>query len=144
MIYLVTGNLQLFESPEYKVISLEESLQIMSEWSMYQYDSETTGRDCHVNDLLCVQFGNIDGTVQIVVDTTTINILDYKEILESHYLIGQNLKFDLQFLYNYEIIPRKVYDTMIVEQLLYLGYPAGIISYSLKTCDSRHGTKYLL
>ena len=44
MIYLVTGNLQLFESPDYKVISLEESLQIMSEWSMYQFDSETTGR----------------------------------------------------------------------------------------------------
>lgn len=44
MIYLVTGNLQLFESTEYKVISLEESLHMMSGWSMYQYDSETTGR----------------------------------------------------------------------------------------------------
>lgn len=44
MIYLVTGNLQLFESPEYKIISVEESLKIMSDWSMYQYDSETNGR----------------------------------------------------------------------------------------------------
>lgn len=44
MIYLVTGNLKLFDPPEYKIVSLEESLQIMSEWSMYQYDSETTGR----------------------------------------------------------------------------------------------------
>ena len=81
MIYLVTGNLQLFESPEYKIISVEESLKIMSEWSMYQYDSETNGRDCHVNDLLCVQFGNMEGTIQIVVDTTTTNILYYKENL---------------------------------------------------------------
>ena len=128
MIYLVTGNLQLFESPDYKVISLEESLQIMSEWSMYQFDSETTGRDCHVNDLLCVQFGNIEGTIQIVVDTTTISILNYKEYIESHYMVGQNLKFDLQFLFNYEIIPRKVYDTMIVEQVLYLGYPYNLVS----------------
>lgn len=128
MIYLVTGNLQLFESPEYKVISLEESLQIMSEWSMYQFDSETTGRDCHVNDLLCVQFGNIDGTVQIVVDTTTVGILNYKDYIESHYMIGQNLKFDLQFLFNYGIIPRKIYDTMIVEQVLYLGYPYNLVS----------------
>ena len=103
MIYLVTGNLQLFESPDYKVISLEESLQIMSEWSMYQFDVESTGRDCHVNDLLCVQFGNIDGTIQIVVDTTTVSILNYKEYIEGHYMIGQNLKFDLQFLFNYGI-----------------------------------------
>ena len=137
MIYLVTGNLQLFESPEYKVISLEESLQILNQWSMFQYDSETTGRDCHVNDLLCVQFGNIEGTIQIVVDTTTISILNYKEYIESHYMIGQNLKFDLQFLYNYWIIPRKVYDTMIVEQLLYLGYPSGMISYALNAIAQR-------
>lgn len=137
MIFVVTGNLQLFESPEYKVISLEESLQIMSRWSMYQYDSETTGRDCHVNDLLCVQFGDIEGNNQIVVDTTTINILYYKEFIENNYMIGQNLKFDLQFLYNYGIIPRRVYDTMIVEQLLYLGYPSGMISYALNAIAQR-------
>lgn len=44
MIFLVTGNLQLFESPDYKIISLEESLQILNQWQMFQYDSETTGR----------------------------------------------------------------------------------------------------
>lgn len=137
MIYLVTGNLQLFESPEYKVISLEESLQIVSEWSMYQFDVESTGRDCHVNDLLCVQFGDIEGNNQIVVDTTTINILHYKEFIENNYMIGQNLKFDLQFLYNYGIVPRRVYDTMIVEQLLYLGYPSGMISYALNAIAQR-------
>lgn len=137
MIYLITGNLQLFESPDYKVISLEESLQILNQWSMFQYDSETTGRDCHVNDILCIQFGNIEGTVQIVVDTTTVSVLNYKEYIEGHYMIGQNLKFDLQFLYNYEIIPRKVYDTMIVEQLLYLGYPSGMISYALNAIAQR-------
>ena len=131
MIYLVTGNLQLFESPEYKIISVEESLKIMSNWSMYQYDSETNGKDCHINDLLCIQFGNIEGTVQIVVDITTTNILHYKEYIESHYMIGQNLKFDLQFLFNYGIVPRKIYDTMIVEQVLYLGYPYSLISQEL-------------
>jgi ribonuclease D len=29
-------------------------------------------------------------------------------------------------------VPRKVYDTMIVEQFLHLGYPNGAIKYSLK------------
>ena len=128
MIYLVTGNVPLVEYSEYKIISVEESLKIMSSWNMYQYDSETTGRDCHVNDILCVQFGDIDGTTQIVVDTTTINILKYKNFIEENYMVGQNLKFDLQFLFNYGIVPRKVYDTMIVEQVLYLGYPYNLIS----------------
>lgn len=128
MIFVVTGNLQLFESPEYTIISLEESLQILNQWHMFQFDSETTGRDCHVNDFLCIQFGDIEGKTQIVVDTTTINILNYKEYIENHYMIGQNLKFDLQFLFNYGIIPRHTYDTMIVEQLLYLGYPYNLVS----------------
>ena len=84
------------------------------------------------------KFGNIEGTEQIVVDTTTINVLNYKDYIESNFMIGQNLKFDIQFLYKYNIIPRKVYDTMIVEQLLYMGYPSGIISYSLKAIADRY------
>lgn len=138
MIYLVTGNLQLFESDEYSLISLEESLEKLSNWKIFQFDSETTGRNPHINDFLCIQFGNIEGTEQIVVDTTTINVLNYKDYIESNFMIGQNLKFDIQFLYKYNIIPRKVYDTMIVEQLLYMGYPSGIISYSLKAIAERY------
>ena len=137
MIYLVTGNLELFVSSEYTIITPEKSLEILNSWSMFQYDSETTGRDCHVNDLLCAQFGNVEGTIQIVVDTITVDIRLYKEYIENHYMIGQNLKFDIQFLYNYGIIPRKVYDTMIVEQMLHLGYPSGMISYALNAIAKR-------
>ena len=89
-------------------------------------------RDPHLCDLLCVQLGNDMQDARIVVDTSTVDIKRYKTCLESKLCIGHNLKFDLQFLYNYGIIPRKVYDTMIVEQLLYLGWPAGQVSYSLK------------
>lgn len=67
-----------------------------------------------------------------MVDCVTTDIRLYKDVLESKLVIGQNLKFDLQFLYNYGIVPLNVYDTMIVEQLLYLGYPSGQISFSLK------------
>lgn len=138
MIYLVTKNVELFESEHYKIISPEESLEIMSSWKRVQYDSETDGKDAHVNKLLCVQFGNKATDTQIVVDCSCIDILLYKELLENKTLIGQNLKFDLQFLYNYRIIPRKVYDTMIVEQLLHLGYPSGVVSYSLKDIAKRY------
>lgn len=132
MIYIVSENKRLVESIDFKSISIEDSLAIMNSWGVIQYDSETTGRDPHINDLLCAQFGNKKANTQIVVDCKTIDIRNYKELLESKFIIGQNLKFDLEFLYNYSIVPRRVYDTMIVEQLLYLGYPPGQISYSLK------------
>ena len=123
MIYFVTSQNKLFNSPIYSIISVQESLDIMSKWTLVQFDTETENRDCHVGKLLLAQFGNIDKSIQIVVDCTTVSIKLYKKILEDKYIIGQNLKFDLQWLYNYSIIPRKVYDTMIVEQILYLGYP---------------------
>lgn len=123
MIYLVTINQELFENFEYEIISVEKSIEMISTWNMVQFDTETSGKDPHICNLLCMQFGNPEGDIQIVVDCTCINPTSYKDILESKYIIGQNLKFDLQFLYNYGIIPRKIYDTMIVEQLLYLGYP---------------------
>lgn len=132
MIYFVTLQKELFSNPDYVCISVKESLEMMQDWSIIQYDSETSGRDAHLCSLLCVQFGNDKADARIVVDTSTIDIRKYKDILENKRLVGHNLKFDLQFLYNYDIIPRKVYDTMIVEQLLHLGWPSGQISYSLK------------
>lgn len=149
MIYFVTANQQLFENDVYKIISEDESLAIMKDWKMIQFDTETLGKDPHVGSLLLAQFGSVDKSIQIVVDCTTISILKYKEVLESNYLIGQNLKFDLQWLYNYEIIPLKVYDTMIVEQVLYLGYPPlykdpiNGISYSLQAIAERRLNIYI-
>ena len=132
MIYLVTKRQELFQDEDYKIISSQKAIAMMQSWKCIQYDSETEGRDPHLCKLLCAQFGNDAHDAQIVVDCTTIDIRLYKDILESKLLIGHNLKFDLQFLYNYGIIPRHLYDTMIVEQLIHLGWPAGQISYSLK------------
>ena len=137
MIYLVTNSKSLFPFSEIEYCTVENSIEMINKWNMVQYDSETTGRDARLCNLLCMQFGDLEGENQVVVDTTTISPLKYKDILENKYIIGHNLKFDLQFLYNYSIIPRKVYDTMIVEQLLYLGYPSGIISHSLKAVTKR-------
>lgn len=137
MIYLVTNSKSLFPFSEIEYCTVENSIEMINKWNMVQYDSETTGRDARLCNLLCMQFGDLEGENQVVVDTTTISPLKYKDILENKYIIGHNLKFDLQFLYNYSIIPRKVYDTMIVEQLLHLGYPSGIVSHSLKAVAKR-------
>ena len=132
MVYFVTLQKQLFDDPDYVCITTEESLEMMHGWGVIQVDTETSGRDPHLCRLLCIQFGNDKADARIVVDCTTVNVCLYKELLESRMLVFQNGKFDLQFLYNHHIIPMKVYDTMIVEQLLHLGYPNGHISYSLK------------
>lgn len=123
MIYVVTGITELFENDLYTVISVEESLSLMKGWGVVQFDTETDGKNCHINHLLSMQFGNRKRGIQIVVDCTTINPVLYKNIIESKPLIGHNLKFDLEFMYSIGIIPMKVYDTMVVEQLLYLGFP---------------------
>ena len=91
MIYLITANQQLFESNIYKIISVDESLAIMKDWKMIQFDTETTGLDAHIDTSLMWQFGNIEETIQIVVDTSTINIIAYKETLEKAFIIGTNL-----------------------------------------------------
>lgn len=137
MIYLVSSQTELLESSSYRCISVQKSLDIMKHWNIIQFDTETSGRNPHVCKLLCAQFGNAESNTQIVVDCTTVDIRLYKNILESNYILGHNLKFDLQFLYNYGIIPRKIYDTMIVEQLLYLGYPPGRVLFSLKEVARR-------
>ena len=137
MIVLVTNQKELFQHEAYTLMTVEDSLREMQSWNIIQLDSETTGRDPHLCDFLCVQFGNDKADKRIVVDTTTVDIKRYKDILESKLCVLQNAKFDLQFFFNYGIIIRKVYDTMIVEQLLYLGWPAGQVSYALNAIAER-------
>lgn len=137
MIYYVTNNKEIFNNDLYEIISIEKSISLLEPLKVLQIDSETNGRDPHINKILLFQIGSYNKDFQIVIDCTTINIKVYKDILESKLCIGHNLKFDLQFLYNYGIIPLNVYDTMIVEQMLYLGYPNGIIKYSLAEVANR-------
>ena len=48
MVYLVSGQQQLFESTEYKKLSIEDSLVMMNNWRVLQLDTETDGRDPHL------------------------------------------------------------------------------------------------
>lgn len=132
MIYLVTANRELFTNNIYTIITVEESLNILQESidsceisKMLQLDTETTGLDPHIDKCLTLQLGTQDGKDQIVIDATTIDLKAYKEIIENNTMIGHNLKFDCQVLFNYGIVihPSRCYDTMVVEQTLYLGFP---------------------
>lgn len=138
MIYFVTNQLALFNTlPDFKIISVEESLSILNPLEIVGLDTETTGMDVFAGKLLTLQLGNKD--FQVVIDCTTINVLLYKEYLESNRLfIMHNAKFDLKWLYKFHIVPIQVYDTYLAEKILYLGYPSGMIGLSLQACCDRY------
>lgn len=139
MIYFVTAQTELFRDEDFQLVSVQESLNLIDSFGRsVQFDTETDGKDAHINHVLLAQFGSLDKKTQVVVDCTTIDLKVYKELLEEKLLIGQNLKFDLQFLYTKGIRPLNVYDLMIVEQFLHLGYPPGSISYSLAAMSERY------
>lgn len=143
MVFLVSTQQQLFESALYTTISAKEAVAIIKEWKAVQFDTEADSLDQHIGHLLTMQFGSPNKEIQIVVDCTTINPKDFKEVLEGKLLIGHNLKYDFQWLYNYGIHPLNCFDTMIAEQFIYLGYPSGVIKFSLQEVVLRYLNMYL-
>ena len=137
MIYLVTGQKTLFESTAYKVIDVEESLRLLDSLTIVGLDTETEGFCPTLKKLLLLQLGNRD--FQVVIDCTTINIQRYKEYLESDRLfIGWNLKFDVKFLFHHNIVPKNLYDGFLAEKMIWLGYPSGMHSMSLKSAGQNY------
>ena len=138
MVYLVSKNRNLFEISEYKVISPQEAIDLLSKETILGADTETEGLDPYTCKLLSIQLGTEE--FQIVWDCLSYDIQLLKPILENPNIltIWWNAKFDLKFLYHKRILPINVYDGMIAEELMYLGYPAGIHSMSLQAA----GIKY--
>lgn len=137
MIYLVSKQESLFSPENYTFCSVEEALKLLEPLDIVSADTETQGLDPYTKKLLSVQLGNFD--FQIVIDCTTIDIHLFKDYLESNRtFIFWNACFDLKFLYHQGIYPKKVYDGFLAEKLLYLGYPAGVHEYSLKSAGYRY------
>lgn len=138
MICVVSKERFLFHPNDISFIGVEESLRLLEPLKIVGLDTETTGLDPYTKDLKLVQLGCKE--FQVVIDTTTIDIREYKDYLESDRLfLLWNAKFDLKWFYKYGIIIQKVYDGFLAEKLLYLGYPRGMHSLSLKSA----GEKYL-
>lgn len=132
MIYLVTK--QEISLPDITICTVQESLDYLKDLEWIGLDTETSGFDPYTCKLYTLQLGDRD--IQYVIDLTTIDINDYKELLETKGLIGHNLKFDLRFLYHYRVIPTKVYDTFLGEKTSRLGIESH--RCSLAACVLRH------
>lgn len=131
MRYYVTGNVEIFESENYQIVTVAESLAVLDHMKIVGLDTETRGFDVFTKDLLTVQLGDINN--QVMIDCATIDIQLYKAYIESDRLfLFWNAKFDLKFLYHQRIVPKNVWDGFLAEKLLYLGYSAGSRRMGLK------------
>ena len=119
MIYLVTGQKEMFVPSGYSLATVEESIEYLKNLDVIGFDTETRGMDPFTKELLSMQLG--DESKQYVIDCLTVSPKLYKELLESKVLIMHNAKFDLRFLYYHQIVPTKIFDTFLVERILTTG-----------------------
>ena len=75
MIYLVTTNTLLPNNDTIKIVSIEESLELLNPLTIVGLDTETTGLDCWTKELLSEQLGCKD--FQVVIDCSTVDIKYY-------------------------------------------------------------------
>lgn len=130
MIHFITNNKY---SGSFKQISVEDCLNALSTLEVIGVDTETTGLNPHKDKILSLQLGNKDN--QYVIDCTTVNVELFRPLLEdkSKLFLFWNAKFDLQFLMKHRILPWKVWDGYVVEELMHLGLLSKDYSASLKT-----------
>lgn len=143
MKYFITNNVQLFETYErVQVCNLEFCLNYFSDKTVIGLDTETEGLDVYTKALLLIQLGDFEN--QFAIDYT-IDFELLRPLLEDHskLFILHNAKFDLQFLYHKRIVLRNVYDTFVVEKLLYMGYPSGKRGMSLQACAKNYLDIYI-
>lgn len=132
MIYLVSNQQELF--PSIPRIGVEELLLKFEDTLFLGCDTETTGLDCHSDEVFLLQLGN--GINQYVIDLQTVDIKKFKTLLENTILVIHNAKFDLKFFYKHGIYPKNVFDTFLAESIIHTGKKT--VRKSLKACVQRY------
>lgn len=121
MIFLVTNQVTMFNSKLFKIVSLQEGIDVLRKEPELGLDTETQGLDCYTKGLLLLQIG-IE-KFQVVFDISSYGGIipeDLREYLNTttSLFILQNAKFDLKFLFHQKVLIRKLYDTMLAETIL--------------------------
>jgi len=119
MIYLVTNQKKLYKENCYTIISVKESIHLLKSLDIIGVDTETTGLSPLTDTILTLQLGCKE--FQVIVDCTTIDINNYKEILEDNLRLKIlcNAKFDIRFLLKRGIIINNVWDVFLADLVLY-------------------------
>lgn len=144
-LYFVSHNTELQKSMqdlshgEIMPCTVGSCITYLDKQDVLGFDIETLGFDPYRDRIVCIQLGNAEA--QFVVDVSTVDIQEFKSLLETKLLIGHNLKFDVRFLFHNRIIPSKIFDTFIAERTLYLGVT--LHKASLADCVDRYCGAYM-
>lgn len=136
--------------PEFPLASLEEALEYLSTQPYIGVDIETTrkyprnqfnekvykpGLDPKMSKIIMLQVGTLE--TQYIIDVRVTDIKAFKPIFENKDIlkVGHNLKFEGQHFLELGMRLVNVWDTMIVEKILYNGFRH---SYSLAALSERY------
>lgn len=102
--------------------TIDQALEKLSKHDILALDTETTSLDVLRAKLLMLQIG-IENGDQFVFDMRTVSIEALRSLLESKTItfVGHNIKYDYNVLKTHKILLNKVYDTMVVDKVLYNG-----------------------
>jgi DNA polymerase-1 len=114
--------------------TIEDCLSYFKDKTQIQVDTETTGVDPHSSKIISLQLG--DKHNQWFIDCRKVDILIFKELIESKLCILQNAKFDYKMFKKAGIILDKIYDTMLAECVLFCGYSSW--GYGLDSLVNRY------
>ena len=135
------------EYEHFKSSTIKECYEYLKDESVISLDIETTqkfrgvygereGLDPYLSKIVMLQIGTLDR--QYVIDYREIDVSILMPLLTSTNItiVGHNIKFEyLHFLHNENIRINKVYDTMVVEQILFNGLK---LKFSLKALIAKY------
>jgi len=131
---------------EFKSSTIEECYEYLKEKPVISLDIETTykfggqyrgeGLNPYLSEIVMFQIGDLDR--QYVIDYRVIDVKKLLPLLTSPdiTIVGQNIKFEyLHILHNEGVRINKVYDTMVIEQILFNGLKPEV---SLKALNKKY------
>lgn len=117
--------------------SVDKLVEWFGKQPIVQFDTETTKTDSVVErELRVMQFGSLDGKEVFVVQVSAldesdrdrvVNLLADRRVLK----LIHNASFDYQVMLKEGIVMDNVWDTMVMEQILYAGHDMDLRFYSL-------------
>ncbi|MFA5396510.1 MAG: DNA polymerase [Methanogenium sp.] len=122
MIHLITTK-KTTQTEKITVLDdITKVINILSNETELCLDTETSGLNPLKDIVKMLQIGTLKGD-QYIIDTRDFNLDLLKPLLENPKIlyIGHNIKFDYNMLKQYDIVLNNVYDTMIVDQVIYNG-----------------------
>ena len=124
MIYVISAQTEAFGGA-FPQLTVEEAIERLRPLPEISNDTETSGLSCHSKKLLLLQLGNYDDQYNFDIASFGYKIpkplKDFMNEYEGTWLL-QNAKFDLQFFYKQDVILKHIYDTMLAEYIITMGY----------------------